>query len=732
MSSQKILSNVDAEDFVGRSGEIDALLQYAKTGDYSHGMLLASAPAVGASEILRQTFDRIFAAQSELIPFYFAVRKSDKTARQCAARFVQSFIQQTVAARRQDAKLFDLGGDICELAELAVPSDGLWIDRLIENCRSENCLDDERSFVRTALSAPLRAAAGGLRIFVMIDDLHETENFSGEINFIDELKEIFARSAAPFVFAGRRRFLSVEFRNNYRRVQINALSLTDAGLLTEHLSGKYKAEINEQTRDLIAAQFGGKPAFIEFLFEAAKLKNQNLDSFQAVEKCYAEQIFAGQIKRFYDREIDEVLPVAETQKHFLGLLYDALTIETEKSPVESWQFRTNLDNADFYRTMQRLNTSEIVRITSNLIEAMSENAVLSEYLKSRFRLEMLHEPRALVLAETLSGALKQAPQMMARLYRRNTAIGLREILSAFDSRQIPAAMLDYGLFKDELKGAPDEEILREFEKSEEKISLPQIVYAAHTAAFYAPIEQITEKERSAVAFGFEKRVYTDEDEIVWIAAEIDSKLEASKDLTEYWCDRLEVVALMCDFQNYRLWLVAPEGFAPDALEVLKARNAYGSSRKQVNLLIETLKIETVSGGKFRPNEYEIIVPMGEDTELIAAQTVEEIARRHHFPSKAINQIKTALVEACINAAEHSHSPDRKIYQKFAVENDRLTVTVANRGLRLTDKKAHEITPDEGRRGWGLKLMKNLMDEVKFEETDDGTRISMTKYLSRES
>ena len=120
--------------------------------------------------------------------------------------------------------------------------------------------------------------------------------------------------------------------------------------------------------------------------------------------------------------------------------------------------------------------------------------------------------------------------------------------------------------------------------------------------------------------------------------------------------------------------------------------------------------------------------MGEDTELIAAHAVEEIARRHHFPPKAINQIKTALVEACINATEHSDSPDRKIYQKFSIEDDKIIITISNRGLRLADKKAQEIKPDEGRRGWGLRLMQTLMDEVKFEQVDDGTRISMVKYL----
>ncbi len=82
------------------------------------------------------------------------------------------------------------------------------------------------------------------------------------------------------------------------------------------------------------------------------------------------------------------------------------------------------------------------------------------------------------------------------------------------------------------------------------------------------------------------------------------------------------------------------------------------------------------------------------------------------------------------AAEHSLSPDRKIYQKFTIEADKIIITISNRGLRLTDAKGEEFEPVEGRRGWGLKLMQSLMDEVKFEQVDDGTRISMTKYLKK--
>ena len=137
----------------------------------------------------------------------------------------------------------------------------------------------------------------------------------------------------------------------------------------------------------------------------------------------------------------------------------------------------------------------------------------------------------------------------------------------------------------------------------------------------------------------------------------------------------------------------------------------------------------------------MVIPIGEDTELIAAHALEEIARRHNFPPKAINQLKTALVEACINAAEHGLAPDRKIHQRFIVSDDKITISISNRGLRLADKLADrdatdaKVEPSESpdtRRGWGLNLIRGLMDDVRIEPVDDGTRITMTKFLREDA
>jgi serine/threonine-protein kinase RsbW len=728
LQREKILSNLESADFIGRSDEYETLLRHAKGDGKANGLLVSSAPSLGVSELLRQVYDRLFYEQGEMLPFYFALRKSDKTARQSAARFLQSFLQQTVAFRREDSKILDASSDVCELAEISLPSDGYWIDRLVETCQTDSTPNNDRAFVKNCLSAPLRALANGVRVFVMIDDLHKTADFTGDIDFIEELNETFSRFDLPFVFGGRRRFLFGRDGNDFENLEIKPLSFADSGLLVENLSARHGVKINEQTRDLIAVQFDGNPLFIKFLIRSASEKKCALDSFQKVEQLYTNEIFGGKISKFYDAAFDEIAPRVETRKSILSLLFDAQAVEHEKTHIETWQSRTNLADGKFFRAMRLLNTNEIVRVSSNLVETMNENRVLSDYVAARFRLEIVLQNRALTVGETLSEFVKRAPRLMAEFYRTNSAIGLREILGIFDCQEIPAQLLDYSRFKDELKGAPDREILKSLKSETEKITLPQIIYTAHTVSFYPQFAQVADRTRSAVALGFIESKYTDDDETVWIAAEIDSKLEAKKDLAEFWCDRLEMVALMCNFLNYKIWLVAPEGFSAEAMEVLHSRGAFGSSKKQVELLVEFLGAKDALGEKVKANEYEMVVPMGEDTELIAAQTVEEIAKRHHFAPKAINQIKTALVEACINATEHSHSPDRKIYQKFTVENDKIIITISNRGLRLSDKKAPEVAPDEGRRGWGLKLMKNLMDEVRFEQTDDGTRISMTKYL----
>lgn len=733
----KVLSRVAPEDFTGRSDELAELLRAAGDEDRRQGILLLAAPAAGASELLRQAYDRLFYESKDVIPFYFAFSNKDKTAKQAAVRFLQTFLLQTIAFRHRDGRLLSISPDVCEISELAAPADAGWIHPLIATCQTESNLDDERAFIRQALGAPLRAAVNKARVFVMLDDLHNAENPAGDVSLLEELKEIYSRGGVSFVLAGRRRFvLNAALGGNARLanakvMRLGELSGADAAAQIENLSDRYSVKINEQTRDLIVRQFQANPFLTSELFSAARDGGNDLDSFFQVQKVGTDALFTGNFGRYYDRLFDEIAPQRRTQKEIIRLLCERDEAGERKTPIELWHERIDESFEEAYRVIRLLHIHEIARINGGAVEFSGENALLQDYVEARRRLEILSEPRALVVSDILSNALKRAPQMMTGFYRRASAIGLKELLSVFNCQSAPAGLFDYALFKEKYKGAEDAEISAMLAADGEKIALPQVIYTANTVAFYPPIAQFAETERTAVALGFEAADYREETEVVWIAAQIDSKLEAARDLTEFWCDRLEAVALMCNFPRYQLWLVAPEGFSDEASEVLRQRSVYASSRKQVELLVAQLKAENVVKQRMSANEYEIIVPMGDDTEMIAAHAVEEIARRHSFKPAAINQIKTALVEACINAAEHSHSPDRRIYQKFTVEDDKIIITVANRGVKMPAGKVSEseshLEPTEGRRGWGLKLMRRLMDEVNFEQTDDGTRISMVKF-----
>ena len=730
----KILSQLTAEEFIGRKDELDLLLHHAAEKNDSKAMLLLSAPAIGLTELLRQTYDRLFLEQDEIIPVYFSFSRNDISAEQAAKRFLQSFLLQVVAFRRKDKKLLDASPDICEISELSMPADGYWIDRLVTACESNSRLKDERSFVKQALSAAQRAKSHGANVFVMFDNFHYVENAKGNVNLLDELLEVYERSIVPFVFGGRRRYLlkavqgSRSKLSRFEVLKLEGLAETQAKELVSFLAENSSVEVNPQSTDLIVQQFRGNPACISSLFQSAVEAKDDLDSFQALQQIYVDSVLGKRICKCYSSLLDEITPNLKTQSRIIDLLAN----ENGKTPIETWRNRLNLSEEEFRRVIHLLNLNEVIRIDSGLIEFSADNTSLKDYVYSRYRLEVVGESRALVVGNLLAESLKRAPQIMTKYYRRSAAIGIRELLAEFNCQEVSLSLLDYAKFNDQHKGGNDDEVLQAIEAETEKISLPHIVYTANSVSFYPPINQFTDDERSAVALGFETGNYTDANEVVWIVAEVDSKLEAARELAEFWCDRLEMVALMCNFSNYRIWLITPEGFSPEAIEILKQREAFGSSRKQVELLAKHLNIANLIAQPLKVNEYEMVVPMGEDTEMIAAHAIEDIARRHAFPQRSINQMKTALVEACINASEHSLSPDRKIYQKFTVEDDKLIITISNRGVKIpADKAAQTVTqiePDEGRRGWGLKLMRNLMDEVKFEQVDDGTRISMVKYL----
>ena len=124
-----------------------------------------------------------------------------------------------------------------------------------------------------------------------------------------------------------------------------------------------------------------------------------------------------------------------------------------------------------------------------------------------------------------------------------------------------------------------------------------------------------------------------------------------------------------------------------------------------------------------------------DPELADATYIEPITAEVVAKSMGLDEMKTAeinmaLIEACINAFEHSKSKEN-IYITYSIDGDTLTIKVGDKGEGFDSEvvaipNIDEKINSEHKRGWGLQLMKELMDTVEFESSEAGTTVTMTK------
>ena len=127
---------------------------------------------------------------------------------------------------------------------------------------------------------------------------------------------------------------------------------------------------------------------------------------------------------------------------------------------------------------------------------------------------------------------------------------------------------------------------------------------------------------------------------------------------------------------------------------------------------------------------ELTLPVMENMELAATKTAEVVAKSMGLDEMKTAEINMALIEACINAFEHSKSKEN-IYITYSIDVDTLTIKVGDKGEGFDSEvvaipNIDEKINSEHKRGWGLQLMKELMDTVEFESSETGTTVTMTK------
>lgn len=137
---------------------------------------------------------------------------------------------------------------------------------------------------------------------------------------------------------------------------------------------------------------------------------------------------------------------------------------------------------------------------------------------------------------------------------------------------------------------------------------------------------------------------------------------------------------------------------------------------------------------------ELRLPSKLGYERVAMDTASSLARRMGFQTDRVESLKTAISEAVTNAIEHGNQQDAamKVVVLLTARADELIISVADQGRKSLDQDCATRTPhieeamsNDDKGGWGIWLIRELMDEVEFSTAPSGgNQVRMVIHLER--
>ena len=125
------------------------------------------------------------------------------------------------------------------------------------------------------------------------------------------------------------------------------------------------------------------------------------------------------------------------------------------------------------------------------------------------------------------------------------------------------------------------------------------------------------------------------------------------------------------------------------------------------------------------------------SEKIAIEKAESLAKKMGFSADRIEDLKTAVAEACINAMEHGNKfdQDTKVGVILTANTTSLRIAVHDQGTGINPENIPEKRTDDSgllrKRGHGIFIIKKLVNEFSYEaKQGEGNNVTIIIHLNK--